>query len=171
MSGDQAAALQTLAKIDREMTAITESQAMLDLVCRRAAELTCAPKSVIIIEVSPGKMEMVASYGLLDPARASDEFARLWQAGAVHLDTGGTCEASGQAGTSAVELTMPEFGLRESICTHILVPLGVGEQMLGVIEVFDTAPHIWSVSEFQTLSLLADRAAIALNKARPFEAE
>jgi signal transduction histidine kinase len=39
-----------------------------------------------------------------------------------------------------------------------------------VLAVFDTAPHTWSEDEIQILSLLAGQAAIALVKARLFEA-
>lgn len=168
---DKVSALQALAEIDREIIAATQSQSILDLVCRRAAELVRVDKSAIAAQTASGEMEMTASYGLGDAEQARDEFARVWQAGLAsfgRLRPSATIQWNEvPAGSSH----MPGFSAREGVRALVLAPLAIGEHVLGALAVFDTVPHTWSADELQVLSLLAGQAAIALDKVRLFEAE
>ena len=69
--------LRALAEIDREITAATEAKSVLELVCRRAAELVQAPKSAIVTWTTTAELELTASYGLRDAARVGAEFAQV----------------------------------------------------------------------------------------------
>jgi len=51
------------------------------------------------------------------------------------------------------------------------LPLRVGGQVVGVMNVAFTKPHVFGENELEILRLLADQAAIAVRNARLFEAE
>ncbi len=162
---DQVAMLQALAEIDQEIIAATELPNILDLVCRRTAELVHAPKSAIFIEASPGESSRGASYGLRDAERAQEEFVGEWRSGAFR-PLGVLVKNDWSAGAAC----LAEFCAREDICAYALVPLVVGERTLGVLMILDTMPRVWSVDEIQVLDLLAGQTAIALEKVRLYEA-
>jgi len=168
---DKVIALQALAEIDREVMATTEPQGVLDLVCRRAAELVHAPKSVIVAETASGESSLVASYGLTDPVRPSEEFARLWGARVIRPGLLGLHGARAKDDLFADAPYMPDLRAREGVRTYAVAPLAVGEKTLGALVVLDTSPRMWSVDELQVLNLLAGQAAIALDRARLFDAE
>ncbi len=167
---DKVTALQALAEINREIMTATESHDILNLVCRRAAELVHVKKSAIVTRTASGDMEMATSYGLGDAQRASDEFVRFWQTGLARsnwLRPGVTIKLDDTLGS----LHMPEFSAREGIRALVLVPLAAGEETLAVLAAFDTAPRVWSADDLQILNLLASQAAIALDKIKLFESE
>ncbi len=166
---NKVAALQTLAEIDREIIAATEPHIILDLVCRRAAELMCAPKSAIAIRSAAGEMHLAASHGLRDPMRTGEEFAHFWQAGIMRRGDSSARETFSQANIPADAPYMPEFCAREEIRALALAPLAAGEQVLGTLVIFDAVPHAWSADEIQVLSLLAGQAAIGMENARLYE--
>jgi len=168
---DKVITLQALTEIDREIMATTEPQGVLDLVCRRAAELVRAPKSLIVVETIPGEWSLAASHGLTDPVRPGEEFARLWQVAAVRSGILGLREALAEDDISAVAPYMPELRAREEIRAYAIAPLAVGEKTMGVLIVLDTSLRTWSADELQVLNLLAGQAAIALDRVRLFQAE
>jgi len=168
---DKVIALQALAEIDREVMATTEPQGVLDLVCRRAAELVRAPKSVIVVETVPGESNLAASHGLIDPVRPGEEFARLWRARAIRPGILGPHGAQAKDDISADAPYMPELRAREDVRAYAVAPLAVGEKTLGALVVLDTSPRTWSADELQVLNLLAGQAALALDRVRLFEAE
>ena len=166
---DKVITLQALAEIDREVIAATQSQGVLDLVCRRAAELLRVPKSGVTIEAPSGDVNMVASYGLLDVARAQEEFTRKWRGGIMR---GNRLRERGAFGVDDIPPDapyMPEFCAREGVRAFAIAPMMADERTLGALVVLDTSPRVWSVDELQVLSLLAGQAAIALDRARQFE--
>jgi PAS domain S-box-containing protein len=131
------ATLQTLTEIDREIIAAREPLVILNMVCRRAAELVHAPKSVIVIAAAD-RLDVQSHYGLTDPAAARSP---------------------------------AEFNARENIRAQAVAPLLLGDHRLGELAVFDTVPRAWSADELDVLAALAGQTAIAIEKARLFEAE
>jgi len=167
---DKVIALQALAEIDREIMAATERQGILDLVCRRAAELVHAKKSAIATPTASGEMEMTASYGLDAAEHARAEFALFWQAGLARsgrLRPGATIQLNDIPADSP---HMPQFSARENIRALALAPLAAGENVLGALIVFDAAPRAWKADETLLLTMLASQAAIAFEKMRLYEA-
>ena len=162
--------LETLAEIDHEITAAAEPQKVLDLVCRRAAELVQAPKSLITIQPFSGQREMMAHYGWLDPERASQDWADQWQLGAPSRDSLGLPQVVAVHDAPANILPAAEFHARENIHAFVRVPLIVGDQVIGGLMVYDTAPRAWSEDEIQILSLLGGQASIGLEQARLYQA-
>ncbi|CAG0932307.1 Sensor histidine kinase WalK [Thermoflexales bacterium] len=162
---DKVATLQTLAEIDREIIAATEPERVLELVCRRAAELVRAPKSAIAItSIAGDEMTLTASYGVHDPARLAEEFTRAWQAGSLRTD-----EVLGLKDILVSGTAPPEIGRGEETRALALVPLIAGQEALGMLSIFDSAPHEWAADELRTLSMLASQAAVALEKLRLFQ--
>jgi PAS domain S-box-containing protein len=166
---DQVATLQTLVEIDCEITAATEPQGILNLVCRRAARLIHAPKSAIAIRTASGEIEMAASYGLRDSARARQEFTQFWQAGMKLPIAQGAPTTIALNNVPADASHMPEFTSRENIHALAIVPLFLSEEIRGALAAFDTAPRQWRADETQLLNMLANLAATALEKARLYE--
>jgi GAF domain-containing protein len=62
------------------------------------------------------------------------------------------------------------FSTRER-SAYAIAPLRLGDHVLGALSVFDTAPRTWSADERDVLAALASQTAIAIEKARLFEAE
>jgi PAS domain S-box-containing protein len=168
---DKVSALQALAEIDREVIAATQSQVVLDLVCRRAAELLRVPKSGITLEAPSGDVNMVASYGMLDVARAQEEFTRKWRGGIMRGDRLRERGAFGMDDIAADAPYMPELATREGVRAIAIAPMMADGRTLGALVVLDTAPRVWSADELQLLGLLAGQAALALDKVQLFEAE
>ncbi|MBN1887029.1 MAG: GAF domain-containing protein [Thermoflexales bacterium] len=167
---DKIATLQSMAEINREIMTATEPQEILDLVCRRAAELVHVKKSAIATRMASGDMEMTTSYGLNDAERACGEFASFWQVGLARLNR----LKPGVAITIQDTLDnphMPEFSAREGIRALVLWPLTAGEETLAVLGVFDTALRAWSADDLQILDLLASQVAIVLDKLGRIESE
>jgi PAS domain S-box-containing protein len=167
---DKVATLQTLAEIDQEITAAVEPQGILDLVCRRAAELVHAPKSAILTRIA-GKMGMTASYGLRDANRVGAEFARTQQAGLMSFDVLETRQSHVLNDITGDNPFMRETVQGEEVRSLTIVPLTVGQEAIGALTVFDTVPRQWQADDLQILALLAGQTAIALEKSRLFEAD
>ncbi|MBI5650567.1 MAG: GAF domain-containing protein, partial [Chloroflexi bacterium] len=161
--------LRALYEIAHEMLGSTDIAGPMALVCRRAAELVSAPKSVICAWDVANQHAMVASFGLSDPAQATQEYARQARAGIfdqAELLKRGTFGIDEIPGPVKI---MPEFVYREDIRSLAHAPLRVAQNQIGVLLDFDTQPRLWSADELQVLDLLADQAALGLDKARLFE--
>ena len=167
---DKVAALQTLAEIDQEITAATESQTILELVCRRAAELVHAPKSALLSRIAE-KMSLTASYGLRDAALVGAEFLRAQQAGLMSFPVLQTRQSYVLNDITADNPFMRETVQGEEVQALAIVALSAGQEPIGALTVFDTVPRQWQADELQILALLAGQTAIALEKVRLFEAD
>lgn len=163
---DKIATLQTLAEIDREVIAAAEAPAVMQLVCRRAAELLHAPKAAVRLQNARQGAQVVASHGLLDPESAKNELSGFWQAGHLSGNIGKIQGTFGVADLSADNLQIPEFTAREGLRSMAVSPLSAVDHFLGLLMVFDTEPRTWTAEDLELLSLLAGQAAIALEKTR-----
>jgi len=61
--------------------------------------------------------------------------------------------------------------LRRKVKSMMLAPLEVGERVIGVMHVAMFTPHRFSDEDLQLLRVMADRAAVALENGRLYEAE
>jgi PAS domain S-box-containing protein len=162
-------ALQSLYDIDREIMSTTGHQRILDLVCRRAAELVGAPKASLVTGTGPDDFVLTASFGLADPGRAAAEFARTWQTGLMPFAKIKRGAALALNHVTPDTPFMPEFRAREAVQSMALAQLETGQNLLGGLAVFDTAPRVWREDELQLLGLLANQAALAFERARLFQ--
>jgi PAS domain S-box-containing protein len=163
---EKIAALQTLAEINRELLDAAEPETILELVCRRAAELSHAPKSLIGMLPGPGAGRVIASYGLLDEAATAEEYMQRWNQGSFHQGKRKVDAAFGVDEIAPASPHMPQFQRREGVRSLALVPLRHGPAQLGWMLVLDTVPRKWSTDEIQLLDLLAQQAVLILNKVR-----
>ncbi len=163
--------LQAVAEIDREITAATEATSVLELVCRRAAELVHAPKSAIVTRTADNKMEMSASYGLSDATSVGAEFTRIRQAEGMDLSVLNTRKAIALNDISADHSFMSATTAREGARALAIVPLVIGEEASGALIILNTTPRQWLADDLQILDLLVGQTAIALEKMRLFEAD
>ena len=169
---EKIATLQALAEIDREMIVATEPQSILELVCRRAAELVHTPKSALVTRTAGYKdeMEMAVSYGLRDAAHVSAELAHIRQAGLMRFGVLKTRETIALNDITADDHPfMSATTDGEGVCALAIVPLATGEESLGALIVLDTTARQWQPDEIQSLEMLAGQAAIALEKLRLLE--
>ncbi|CAG0992054.1 partial 3'3'-cGAMP-specific phosphodiesterase 2, partial [Anaerolineae bacterium] len=161
--------LSALYEIAHEMIASTDTSRTMELVCRHAAELLNAPKSIICAWDSPTKHQMVADFGLQDPERAKIEYAHQARKSVFDLERINDRNAFGINQFPVETTEMPEFIGREGIRSLAHAPLRVARNPMGVLIAFDTKPREWSEDELQMLDLLAHQAALLLNKTRLFE--
>ncbi len=168
---EQVATLQAVAEIDREITAAMEPKGILELVCRRAAELVHAPKSVLIVKTVAAELDLTASYGLRDAARLKAEFARTQQTGLMNFDALKVRGSIVQNEIPADAPFMSETVSREGARALAIVPLVTGEGSLGALIVLDTTTRQWRAADLQVLNMLAAQAALALEKLRLFQAD
>ncbi len=154
-----------------EITAATESKKVLELVCRHAAELVHAPKSIFITRMPATEMDLTASYGLRDAARVSAEFARARQADLMmNFGVLKTCGAIALNDVTADTRVMPETIGAEGVRALVIVPLMPGEELSGALIVLDTTARQWEADEFQILDMLARQATLALEKLQLLQA-
>ncbi|HEY6040712.1 MAG TPA: GAF domain-containing protein [Anaerolineae bacterium] len=161
----QLRALRTLAKIDREITAASDSQTVLDLVCQSALDLLHVPKAAIWLTLSPTLTKLVASAGLADP------FFRADQVDETPFPTiPGTQE--GSAPILSINEIPPDdeelvsFQEREHVRSSAQAVLTAEGSPFGALFVFDTQPREWSQDQIQLLDLLAGQASIAIARTR-----
>ena len=137
---DRVAALQAVAEIDQQITAATEANSILELVCRRAAELVHAPKSAIVTRTAAKEMAISASYGFSDEAGVSAEFAHVQHMGGMNLSVLETREALTLNDIAADSPVMSKTMAGEGIRALAIVPLVAAEAANGALIVVASNP-------------------------------
>jgi PAS domain S-box-containing protein len=166
---EQLGALRTLAEIDRKITAASDSQTVLELVCQSAPALLHAPKAAIWLTSSTRGRQLVASAGLDNSLFGPNQFDEEL------FPTIPSTEA-GSATTFHVDEIPPDdqvlasFREREHIRSYAHALLIAEGNSFGSLFVFDTQPREWSEDQIQLLDLLAGQAAIALVRTRLLDA-
>jgi PAS domain S-box-containing protein len=164
------AALQTMSEIDREILAAIEPQGILDLVCRHAAGLLHAPKSLIVL-TGPGQAgDMMSHYGVADPAGARRELTEHWSREQVYpapVSRSGPTTITGRPSGGRL---MSAFAEHEGIHAMTSAALVIGGETVGALLVFDTVPRPWTVDDLEIVSMLAAEASLALDKVRLYKA-
>lgn len=69
-------------------------------------------------------------------------------------------------GEDAVHFDYPDLPQTRS---QMVLPLRVGQQLLGALDVHSIHPNAFSIEDFAILQILADQIAVAINNARLFE--
>lgn len=159
---DKIAALQSLAEIDREILAANDVQSILDLVCRRIAELIKAPKSAIIAMEKSSRRFVTAIRGFDHDETMREEFEQIVQDGMLDRWQLYLINDLTEHQYDYVPFVRVSGDLRAMVA----VSFQVSSSTVGALSVFDTAPRQWSEDDVQLVSLLAGQAALALEKIR-----
>ena len=158
---EKVVALRSLAEIDREILAAEDSQSILNLVCKRIAELLKAPKSAIIATDQDARGYITAFHGLTSHEKLNEQFDEAVRMGMLEHWTSHVIPDR-----SAATDFMPAFSERENIQALIVEPFRASISSAGALVVFDTVPRNWTSDETQLVRLLAGQAALALEKVR-----
>jgi len=159
---DKVVALQSLAEIDREILAANDSQSILDLVCRRIAELIKAPKSAIVAMEKSNRRFVTAFHGFANGENLRSEFSTAVHDGMLeHWQSYVVNDVSRER-----TRYMPFLRANENLHALVVEPFQLSSSVLGALVVFDTSPRQWSEDDIQLVRLLAGQAALALEKMR-----
>jgi PAS domain S-box-containing protein len=157
---EKIAALQALTGIDRDILAARQAGEILELVCRSAASLLKASKSVIVSTRS-AKWSLEAAFGIQFPEELDRELGEVNSKGmnprpvSFALDT---IANTPRMMSGSVE--------RENVRSILAEMLTVDAREQGILLVMDERPRAWTDEDRQLLNTLAGQAAIALEKAR-----
>ena len=66
----------------------------------------------------------------------------------------------------APEYQFPDIAKREGLCSLVALPLSVKNEIIGVLNCYTAAPHVFSDEEISLLCALANQAAISIQNAK-----
>ncbi len=158
---DKVAALQSLAEIDREILAAENAQAILELVCKRVAELIKAPKSAIVAMENSSRRYVMTAHGFKYPDEMSADFNKAIEKGMLDY-----WRSFSVSDCSKDKMYMPDLADRENIRALVVEPFQTSSGSYGALVAFDTYARQWTEDETQLVRLLAGQAALALEKVR-----
>jgi signal transduction protein with GAF and PtsI domain len=164
----KAAEISALREISRAISAATDLDTTLTLITRKTAEVMRVDSCSIYLLDSPGEyLVLVATTGLAPEAVGH---ARL------RLGEGltGWAAEKGEAVASTNAVADPRFKFlpetHETLFQSLLaVPLATRGKVLGAINVQTTGTHEYAEDEVELLSIIADLASGALEKARLYD--
>ncbi|GAB4504564.1 MAG: hypothetical protein Fur0043_15580 [Anaerolineales bacterium] len=159
---EKVAALETLAEIDREILQENDPQALVQLVCRRAAGLFKAPKACVI-SVAGSQMNVLASYGFEDEPGLREELfeivtPRLFQRFISFI----VCDLK-EKNFSAI---MPVTRKRENIRAMLADAFNGREDFRAILMICDIQPRRWTEDDVQLVKFLARQIALSYEKTR-----
>jgi signal transduction histidine kinase len=154
-----------LARIARAMNQAVGLDEVLQLITREATDLMTAKLcSVLMVGADPESLEVRASYGAgpdyLGRGRLSVDESLV----GVVLRRRRPLQVEDVRSSRLYQST--EVARREGLVSLLSVPLVLGGEARGVLNVYSGEPHTFSNEEIQTLSALAELSAIALERAR-----
>ncbi|MCC7376959.1 MAG: GAF domain-containing protein [Verrucomicrobiales bacterium] len=154
-----------LAGIARAMNQAVGLDEILQLITREATELMGAKLcSVLMIGADPDALEVRASSGAgpdyLGRGRLSVDESLV----GVVLRRRRPLQVEDVRSSRLYQST--EVARREGLVSLLSVPLVLGGEARGVLNIYSGEPHTFSNEEIQTLSALAELSAIALERAR-----
>jgi GAF domain-containing protein/HAMP domain-containing protein len=116
-----------------------------------------AQNAVLVAANSAGGQKMLARrHQLAVEPRSIVGFVASTQSPRIALDTG----------ADAVFFDNPDL---PETCSEMAVPLKVGEQLIGVLDVQSTEKNAFSQEDIAVISTLADQVALAIENVRSFE--
>jgi PAS domain S-box-containing protein len=155
-------ALETLAGIDREILLEKDPQALMQLVCRRSAELLGAPKACIASVRNTGA-GILALYGFQDEARVLDEFS---SSRSLRLFSRHTSFVASDLLDSHFSMLMPETRKKENIRAVLAESFDVAGEFRAVLMVYDVRPRNWSEDDIRLLKFLSGQIALSYEKTK-----
>jgi len=154
--------LGTLSRIGRAIATLTDMDTMLSYIAEAAAYLTHADESAIfLVEPSTGELHLRAEKGLGQKRAEAIRTPSTDSTAVAVLRTG---EPILRGGDAAPEDLKVKTGFL--VKALINVPIAIGDQVIGVLAVYNHGIQPFTQSDQAALSMLADYAAIVLDKAQ-----
>lgn len=155
-------ALETLAEIDREILLEKDPQALMQLVCRRSAELLEAPKACIA-SVGDAGASILALYGFQDEGRIRDEFSKDRNLRLFRRYASFVVSDLPEAHFSTL---MPETRKQENIRAVLAESFKVAGEFRAVLMVYDVRPRNWTEDDVRLLKFLSGQIALSYEKTK-----
>jgi two-component system NtrC family sensor kinase len=158
--------LGTLSRIGRAIAALTNMDTMLSYIAEAGAYLSHADESAIfLVDPASGELQLRAEKGL---GRRRAEAIRV-------PSTDSTAVAvlhTGQPIIRGSGATPEELKVKTGFLVKALinVPIAIGDQIIGVLAAYNHGVQQFNQSDQAALSMLADYAAIVLDKAQTMDA-
>lgn len=165
---EKIAALKALADVEHEVNTAMHTQPLLDMICRRAADLLAAPKAIIALRGVSG-CELTTTYGFSVSPESDSSLEQHMQKYLTRQCA--EIFSSTQGIVDSKDRRSCDFYRDEDIRSFVRVPLELNGSLLGVIELFDDEPRQWNGGEVQVLELLAGQLTQALERSSLFEQE
>lgn len=154
-----------IARIGRRMNTAMDLDEVLEMIAREAVEVMGAKLgSVLMLGADPEVLEVRASHGA-GPDYLGRRGLRVDESlVGVVLRRRKPLQVEDVRSSRLYQST--EVARREGLVSLLSVPLVVGPEAQGVLNVYSSEPHTFSNEEIETLSALAELSAIALERAR-----
>ncbi len=164
----KAAEISALREISRTISAATDLDSTLTLITRKTTEVMRMDScSIYLLDASRESLVLKATTGLA-PEAVGQSRLRLGEGLTGWAAEKGEPVASTNAAADPRFKFLPET--RESLFQSLLaVPLATGGKVLGAINVQTTGTHEYTEDEVELLSIIADLASGALEKARLYD--
>lgn len=164
----QAAEMTALYETSLNLGSVCELEELLNIIIERAVVMMKGHRGLLALVTKDGQeMEFVAAYNASDP-----EILSL-----ITLMGKGITTLTVQTGEPLVIPNYREWELRTDLPDHqasgrvLGVPLKYGDELIGVITVFDNEPGEFTSEQVQLLSLFTSYAAVALQNSHLFHTE
>lgn len=164
----KAAEISALREISRAISAATDLDSTLTLITRKTAEVMRMDSCSIYLVDTPGDYLVLKATTGLAPEAVGYARLRLGEGLTGWAAEKGAAAASTNAAADPRFKYLPET--HESLFQSLLaVPLTTGGKVLGAINVQTTGSHEYTEDEVELLSIIADLASGALEKARLYD--
>jgi GAF domain-containing protein/HAMP domain-containing protein len=165
----RAVQLQVAAEVAREAAAIRELDVLLDFTVRLISERFGFYHAGIFFIDSPGEYAVLVAASSEGGKRmlARGHKLKVGEVGIVgHTAQGGDPRIALDVGLDAVYFNNPDLPLTRS---EMALPLKSHKNIIGVLDVQSTIPSAFSQEDVDTLLILADQVALAIETARLFQ--
>jgi two-component system, sensor histidine kinase PdtaS len=162
------AEISALREISRTISTATDLDTTLTLITRKTAEVMRVDSCSIYLLDTPGEHLVLKATTGLAPEAVGRSRLRLGEGLTGWAARSGEAVASMNAASDPRFKYLPET--QESLFQSLLaVPLATGGKILGAINVQTTGTHEYGEDEVELLSIIADLASGALEKARLYD--
>ncbi|WP_205473651.1 GAF domain-containing protein [Nocardioides sp. SYSU D00038] len=163
--------LSSLYATARSLTALGETDVVLDSIVRAAHELIGTDFTYLSLLGPDGELTLKASEGTISSTFADARVPSGTGVGGRVIATGAPAWVSNYLATRDVphDRSFDDLVLPEGMVALLGVPLLVGDEVVGVLFAADRTERPFENDEVALLSAFADHAAVALNNARLYD--
>lgn len=168
-NAEKAIRLKAIADVNRAISSIRELKPLLLEITRQISEALGHYHVGIFLLDPSGENAILSASNSIGGQRmlARGHRLKVGQTGIVGFVTGsGKSRIALDVGEDAVFFNNPDLPDTRS---EIALPLQIGNRIIGALDVQSTRPNAFSQDDIETLEILADQVAIAIENARLFE--
>jgi diguanylate cyclase (GGDEF)-like protein/PAS domain S-box-containing protein len=166
---DKVAALQTLGKIQQDITSTQSLSERLErLLEHLAAQMRADISVVFLLDPATGELRAIAQRGARKPDFPQPLRLKIGEGAGGWVAQHGIPLAISDVAQDPRWVRV-EVSNSEGIVSYLGVPLRVEGRVIGVLDVATRTPRVFTVEEIEFLTTLAGQAAIAIQNARLFE--